>query len=322
VTPVPRPRFSILLPTLDGADDLRALLPRLAEQRDPSGAALDCELVAIDSNSTDATVELLRAAGARVELIPRSEFRHGATRNRCAELAHGELLVFLSQDVLPADEHFLAALARPFDDPRVAGVYGRVLPQPGCDPLTARTVLDLPEADEQPSVRDLDAVGGVWRLSAAERAEWLRFNNVASCVRADVFRAIPFPPVSFGEDFAWASRALSAGWRIAFEPRAVAWHAHRYTPAAAYERYRVDAAFHREAHGWRVRPTLGSALRGFVYECSQDARVCAAAGPAALLRHLWRSPMLRAAQVLGQYAGSRSGGGGTLEERARAGIYF
>jgi rhamnosyltransferase len=320
-----RPRFSILLPTLNGAEDLRALLPRLAEQRvDPAGGGggAGVEIVAIDSSSTDDTVALLRAAGARVETIHKSEFRHGATRNRCAQLARGELLVFLSQDVLPADAHFLAALARAFDDPRVAGAYGRVLPRPGCDPLTARTVLDLPEAEDHSSVRDLDQIGGVWRLSAADRAEWLRFNNVASCVRADVFRAISFPPVSFGEDFAWASRALTAGWRIAFEPRAVAWHAHRYTPAVAYERYRVDAAFHREAHGWRVRPTLASALRGFVYECSEDARACARVGPSALVTHLWRSPLLRAAQVLGQYAGSRSGGGTSLAQRASAGIYF
>jgi rhamnosyltransferase len=315
------PRYSILLPTLDGAADLRVLLPRLAEQCVEGGAGA-VEIVAIDSSSSDESVELLRAAGARVESIARRDFRHGATRNRCAELARGELLVFLSQDVLPADEHFLSALGEAFADPRVAGAYGRVLPQPGCDPLTARTVLDLPEASVEPVVRDLDALGGVWRLSAAERADWLRFNNVASCIRADVFRAIPFPPVSFGEDFAWASRALSAGWRIAFAPRAVAWHAHRYTPAAAYERYRVDAAFHREAHGWRMRPSLASALRGFAYEVGADAEVCKAAGAAAFVRHFWRSPLLRAAQVLGQYAGSRSGGRTNLAERARAGIYF
>jgi rhamnosyltransferase len=283
------PQVSIVLPTLNGEEELRQLLPALAVQELPGG----WEICAVDSSSTDRSAELLRAAGARVEVIPRAEFRHGATRNRCAAAARGEFLVFLSQDVLPANEVFLAALIGAFRDPRVAGACARVLPHPASDPLTARTVLDLPEAGDRPAVRDLDGAGGVWRLAAAERARRLRFNNVASAIRASVFRAIPFPPVSFGEDFAWAARALTAGWRIA------------YGLGAAFERYRVDAAFHRLAHSWRVRPSALSALRGFAYEVALDARFLRARGAGAWMRHLWRSPALRAAQVLGQYVGSQ-----------------
>lgn len=309
----PRPRVSILLPTLDGEQDLEQLLPVLAQQRLEGGF----ELLAVDSSSSDRTRELLRAAGAEIEVIPRADFRHGETRNRCAQRARGEFLVFLSQDVLPANEHFLQRLVDAFADPRVAGACGRVLPHPSNDPLTARTVLDLPEAGESGWVRDLDALGGVWRLTAEERAGFLRFNNVASCVRASVFARIPFPPVSFGEDFAWASRVLHRCLRIAFVPEARAYHAHRYTMRAAYERYRVDAAFHRQAHGWRMRPSLASALRGFVYELYEDARTCARRGSGDVLRYLWRAPGLRAAQVLGQYAGGRA----RLAPRS-ADIYF
>jgi rhamnosyltransferase len=276
------------------------LLPRLAKQEVDGGF----EICAIDSSSRDRSRTLLAEAGASVVTIAKEEFRHGATRNRCAERAKGEILVFLSQDVEPVDEHFLAELARAFDDPRVAGAYARVLPRPDDDALTQRTVLELPEASEEEHSRDLDVVGGVWNLSPSERAEYLRFNDVASAIRADVFREIPFPDVAFGEDFAWAARALTAGWRIRFAPRAVVWHAHRYGPRQAFERYRVDAAFHRQIHGHQVRPDWVSAARGFLYEVRQDLRFLRTRRATRRAIDYLRSPVLRGAQVLGQYAGS------------------
>jgi rhamnosyltransferase len=246
---------------------------------------------------------VLREHAIDVVTIPQSEFRHGGTRNRRARDARGELLVFLSQDVLPEGPDFLAELAHAFGDPRVAGAYARVLPHPDDDPLTMRTVLDLPEASEVEHVRELPSAASLWELDAETRARYLRFNDVASAIRADVFRAIPFPDLDFGEDFAWAARALTAGWRIRFHPSAVVRHAHRYTPRSVYARYKIDAEFHRTIHGHRVRPDLASAARGFFYEVREDVRFLQRRRGG--LRHLLRSPPLRAAQVFGQYVGSR-----------------
>ncbi len=294
-------RASICLPTCDGEADLRRLLPALARQRLDGGF----ELVAIDSSSTDRSRELLAEAGARVEVIPRAEFRHGGTRNRIAAMARGDVLVFLSQDVEPVDESFLERLVEAFDHPRVAGAYCRVLPRPDDDPLTQRTVLEAPEAGEEPYEREV-ARDAFERLAGPTRAEDARFNNVASGIRADVLREIPFPDVEFGEDTAWAERALSAGWRIRFVPRSAVYHAHRYSPAKAYERYRVDAVFHRRIHGYRVRPDLLSALRGFGYEVLRDLRFLVSRRSKSALRYAFVSPFLRGAQVLGQWVGSRA----------------
>jgi len=299
--PPASPRVSIVVPTLNGADELRRMLPALARQDFDGGY----EICAIDSGSTDGTLELLREHGAHVRSIPRAEFRHGGTRNRCAREARGELLVFLSQDVEPADERFLAELVRPFEDPRVAGAYSRVLPHPDDDPLTARTVLDLPEAEGLPWVRDLDEIGPVWDMEPEERGSYIRFNNVASSIRASVFRTLPFPDVAFGEDFAWAARVLTAGWRIAYTPESRVYHAHCYSLAGAYARYRVDASFHRQMHGWRMRPTLLSAARGIAFEVGRDLRFLFDHPVEGRMKHAFRSPALRAAQVLGQYVGSR-----------------
>jgi rhamnosyltransferase len=292
------PKVSIILPTWNGEAHLRETLPALARQEIAGGF----EIRAIDSGSTDGTCALLEEAGAQLQRIPHEEFRHGPTRNLAAEGALGEVLVFLSQDAVPRDKGFLSALASAFDDPKVAGAYARILPREDDDPLTARTVLSAGESGESGETRRLPAGKKLIDLDAEERARLCAFNDVASAIRASVFRASPFPDVAFGEDVAWAARALESNLSIRFEPRAVVLHAHRYSPSRAYERYRVDAVFHREHFGARIRPSLFSVVRGIAHEVREDVRHVARHGGAL---HLFRSPFLRTAQVLGQYAGSR-----------------
>jgi len=293
------PRLSILIPTLDAEADLARLLPALRAQ----SLWGESEMLVVDSDSSDCTRQILRREGIEVTRIEKSQFRHGATRNLLASQARGELCVFLTQDALPDGPEFLAELVRPLEDPRVAGSTARVLPHEGDDALTARTVLDAPEASEEAWVRELNGAGQGWPASADQRVELLRFNNVASCIRRSMLAEIPFPDVAFGEDLAWAARALTRGWRIAFAPHAVVRHAHRYGPAQAFERYRIDAAFHRRVHGHRIRPSLASVVRGFVYEVRADLRFVGARRRG--FHQLLRSPALRGAQVLGQYFGSR-----------------
>ena len=308
------PRASVVLPTYNGEHELEQLLPALAAQQVTGGF----EILAVDSSSRDASVALLREFDADVEIIETADFGHGRTRNACARRARGEILVFLSQDVIPQGSDYLEKLLAPFEDERVAGSYARVMPLAESDLLSARTVLDLPESSAEPIVRDLDGVAGLWELEPCERAEYLRFNNVASAIRRTVFEDLPFPDVAFGEDFAWAARALTAGWRIAYAPDAVVHHAHRYGPRTAFKRYRVDALFHREAHGWLLRPSLTSVARGWLYELRADIRAVAAAGWLGHLSDLLRAPALRAGQILGQYAGSRGWRGGSRSQAALA----
>ncbi|MFT5050136.1 MAG: rhamnosyltransferase [Chlamydiales bacterium] len=280
------PLASILIPTLDGESDLERLLPALAAQDFPGGF----EVRAVDSASRDTTRQLLRRHGVHLSSISRSEFGHGKTRNTLARGARGRFLVFLSQDALPRDEHFLRHLLAPFSADAVAGVQARILPHPDQDPLTARTALDLPEASAS--------------LAAGTTQNDLGINNVASAMRATVFAEHPFLELPFGEDWAWARSVVAAGLELAFAPEAVVYHAHDYQPGQAFRRYELDARFQRHVRGQRVRPGLGSVLTGIAHELREDARYLRRVG--APLVHLLRAPGLRSAQVFGQYVGSHA----------------
>jgi len=279
------PRISVCIPTWNGERDLARLLPALARQRVASGF----EIVAIDSSSTDGSRAALERAGARVATIQPHEFGHGRTRNELARMARGEIVVFISQDAEPRDEDTLAMLSDALTDPRTAGTFARLLPRPDDDPLTARTALDHPDASDLAWVGDPGSAH-------------VRFNDVASAIRRSILLETPLPDIAFGEDVAWARAVLARGFRVKFEPRAVVFHAHSYTPKQAFERYRVDAEFQRLTFGRVVRPHAFSVAKGLVHELRADIAYMARHGG---WSHLPRAFELRAAQVRGQRVGSQ-----------------
>src|SRR6202035_4444160 len=115
-----------------------------------------CDVLVIDSSSTDGTADLARQAGYRVVTIPRAEFRHGGTRQFAAELASiAEILVYLTQDAILANENALARLVAAFDDPSVAAAYGRQFPRRDANPIEAHARLfNYPAVS---SLRSLDS---------------------------------------------------------------------------------------------------------------------------------------------------------------------
>ena len=114
--------ISIVIPVKDGGAALARCLQAIAGQE----IGEEVELVIVDSGSRDASLELARQHNARVHEIPPAEFTHGASRNVGAAVARGELLVFISQDAYPVDEHWLERLTAPLRaQSDVGGVYGR-----------------------------------------------------------------------------------------------------------------------------------------------------------------------------------------------------
>src|SRR5207302_492780 len=85
--------ISVLMPIKNGAEDLRELLPIVLGQ----SLRTRLEIVAVDSGSSDATVEVLGEFGATVVAIDPGAFDHGVTRNLAAQYARGEVLIFLNK---------------------------------------------------------------------------------------------------------------------------------------------------------------------------------------------------------------------------------
>ena len=81
------------------------------------------ELIYVDSNSRDNSVEVAVAAGARVIALSSEHITAAAGRNAGWHDARGPLILFLDGDTI-LDPNFVAASLDEFADPRVAVVFG------------------------------------------------------------------------------------------------------------------------------------------------------------------------------------------------------
>lgn len=267
---------TVLLRTLNAGAPFGELLDRLRRQR-----LAPQEIVVVDSGSTDATVSLARQAGARVVPLDPARFTHAGSTNAGFREARGELVAMLSQDALPCDEFWLERLAAPFENPAVAGVFGRQIPRPDCFPLE-RWEIERCYPPQPPAGVAYSNVN-----SATRRADWERF---------------PFEEgVRIAEDRFWALKVLEAGRRIDYAPGAAVIHSHAYTIRQAYLRCREEARARRAMEGVREGP--GLLFKAWPRQTLRDARRLAAEGNAGA----WpRAALYRLAQL----AGLLAGGGG------------
>ncbi|MEM9381764.1 MAG: glycosyltransferase [Planctomycetota bacterium] len=306
----PPPTVSVLMPTWQGMEFLARVLDALAAQR----YAGEWDLLAIDSSSTDGTWELLgeRAPAfpvpLRRERIHGVEFDHGDTRNLLAARSRGEILVFLTQDAIPASPDWLQTLVANFENPEVGAAYCRNVPRPDADVLTkvfsgrdpgyaeGRRETRLPPRDEY------EAMG------PQERRLLYNFNDVASAFRRDLWERHPFPRTPFGEDVLMARAFLEAGFTVVYDDVATVEHSHDYDEEENRARARVDAEFNAE---WLDRICVASRKDAAVLTVrtsEDDAQAIEALGlPTGEIDALvQRARTLRAATFEGMADGSRA----------------
>ena len=108
-------KVSLVIPTLNGGP----LFEEVLQAVDTQPGADQLERVAVDSGSTDGTVDRLERHGFAVHKIDKSQFNHGSTRDLAIGKTTGDVIVLLTQDATPADEHWLEALVGSYDDPPI-----------------------------------------------------------------------------------------------------------------------------------------------------------------------------------------------------------
>ncbi len=129
-----RSRIAIIIPTRNAGPDLDRVLSAIVTQT----GRYEPEIIAIDSGSTDGTVERLQRAGARVLGVAPGQFNHGTTRNDALRHAGGDYAVLLVQDAVPVSTAWLTALVQPLlDDHSIAGTFARQVPHARASRVTA-----------------------------------------------------------------------------------------------------------------------------------------------------------------------------------------
>ncbi len=214
---------------------------------------LEVELLVCDSGSSDRTVELARRHDAEVIQIPSASFSHGGTRNLLMQRARGEHVAFLTQDAVPADEHWLSRLLGAFTLAANVGLaFGPYRPRADASPSVARELtewFDSFSASGEPRIDSLDAA----ERTAPPGAFFGRrgfFTDANGAVARAAWERVPFREIAYAEDHLLAQDMLRAGFAKVYVPEAAVIHSHEYSPGEWLRRSFDEARALREVYGW------------------------------------------------------------------------
>jgi rhamnosyltransferase len=278
---------SIIIPTYQGAAYLEATLTALRTQDYPA----PIEIIAVDSGSTDGTLELLHHFGVTVLEIPPAQFSHGYSRNLGTRHASHPVLVFMSQDALPTDPAWLCGVVASLDDQQVAAAYVRQLPRPDATPVER-----FFQAHQYPA----ESKHYTAQPGEALPLDRIFFSNVCSVTRRQIALAFPFnETLIMSEDQAFAKALLLAGYTTYYNAAVGVIHSHHYSLGTMFRR-NFDSAYSLNGicdDNWRN-------------VCSQGVQYVVEEVRFLLRERRWGwlayVPLYEAARILGRVCGSHA----------------
>jgi GT2 family glycosyltransferase len=255
-----RPEVSIILVLHNRVELTLACLRSVAENHN-----LPLEVIIVDNASTDETSILLdRLRGARV--IRNTENRHFLLAvNQAAELARGETLVLLNNDAQLMPGALRAALDTLYGAPDVGAVGGKLILYDGVLQEAGSMVFrdgschgygrgDIPFAPQYMFRRDVDYCSGAFL--ATRRSCWRELGGFDE----------RFKPAYY-EETDYCMRLWRRGYRVVYEPQAVALHYEFASSASAAgaikmqaERQQVFVERHRSELKDHEAPDLSRAV--------------------------------------------------------------
>ena len=166
--------------------------------------------------------------GLKVYHVKKEEFDHGGTRNLAAWYSDADIMIFMTDDAVPQDEHLIERLTEAFDKKgpegeTVAVAYARQLPAKDCRLIERYTrSFNYPEEGRIKTKKDLPKLGIKTYFAS----------NVCCAYRKDIFEKLEgfTGRTIFNEDMIYAAGAIQAGYGVAYVPEARVIHSHNLSP--------------------------------------------------------------------------------------------
>jgi len=228
--------ISVVIPTYNAATYLPKLISSL------KGQTLRHELICIDSESSSDTQKIFEKEAVKVVHIKKKMFNHGTTRNLGVQAATHDIVVFMTQDALPASRYTLQTLINNLNSRSdIAMAYGRQLPYPETGPFGRFARLINYPIDSMIKTEDLIPRMGIRTCSCS--------NSFAAYQKADLLAIGGFPEnIILGEDVTVAAQFILSGKAVSYCAEAEVFHSHDYTISEEFRRYFDIGVFHREKH--------------------------------------------------------------------------
>lgn len=289
-------KVDIIIPTYKPDDTFCLLLHKLQEQ-----TFVVHRLILLNTEEI-LWKEALRSVPIKEALLPfegryslfhvkKEEFDHGGTRRFGAEQSDADVIVFMTQDAVPADEYLIEHLVASLDDTeddkgRAAVAYARQLPKEDCGIVERYTrQFNYPEKSARKSKADIPTLG----------IKTFFCSDVCAAYPRELFFKLGGfeSPVIFNEDMFFAAKAVEEGYVVAYAADARVIHSHNYTAAQQFHR-NFDLAVSQADHP-EIFERVSSEAEGMKLVKSTMKYLCQIGKPYLIWKLIW--------QCVGKYAG-------------------
>ena len=268
----------VIIPSYHPGKEFAALIKRLEKQSVPIH-----RIIVMNTEESMWNKEWEKLSDVmEIHHLAKSEFDHGGTRAQAAELSDADVMIFMTQDAMPADRELLAELLKALEqDENIAAAYARQLPNAECSFVERYTrAFNYPDRSVVKTKEDMVQYG----------IKTFFCSNVCAAYKKDIYQKQGgfVRRTIFNEDMIYAGGLIQAGYGIAYAAEAKVIHSHNYNCMQQFHRnfdLGVSQAEHpeifegvpSEGEGMRlVKKTLSHLVRsgkiwlipGFVLQCA------------------------------------------------------
>ena len=219
-------KVDVIIPVYHPGKEFSVLLERLTEQ-----TVVIHRIIAMNTEENYWNKELEQKYPLlEVHHLKKSEFDHGGTRAWAAELSDAEIMVFMTQDAVPADRNLIENLVKALEKEKmIAAAYARQLPNEMCSFVERYTrSFNYPEKSYVRTQRDLSLYG----------IKTFFCSNVCAAYKKEIYQKLGgfVRKAIFNEDMIYAGMLIQEGYAVAYAADAKVIHSHNYSCMQQFHR--------------------------------------------------------------------------------------
>ena len=190
------------------------------------------------TESKDNTEQLLKDNRISYEIVKKEDFSHSLTREKAAFNSKGDVLVFITQDVILEKDNWLYELVNPIIKGEVDACYSRqICTNKSIERYTREK--NYPKESKVVSKDDIKELG----------LRTFFFSDAASAIKKDTFiklNGYDGKKLPISEDMYIAYKLIQNGYKIKYCAESEVIHSHDFTLKEIYNRYKLTGKFFKQ----------------------------------------------------------------------------
>lgn len=227
-------KVDIICPLYNAENDILTLLDLLKKQKGVEVGKYRFVL----TESKDKTEEILKENNIEYTKITRAEFSHSKTREDEAMKSDADVLVFITQDIIPEREDWLEKLVTPIFNGEADACFSRQITK-------FNNIEKYTREKNYPTESYINTKDDVEKKGLRT----FFFSDASSAISTKVYKKLggyDGKRLPISEDMYIAYKLIMNGYKIKYCADSEIFHSHKFTLKQIYDRYRLTGRFMAE----------------------------------------------------------------------------